>query len=1140
MEETKKTKVKKVFGVLSKVGTGLLAFGLALVGMYMLTPNRVRKLNTKFGDDTVNQTHFDQFIQKVTSYPEEGLDGLHAELEDFEINYKTSDTAPNNNIKLDASIDFVMRNLNDLEFTLISEVDYNGKKLPLVVGYTDSTIYFRVKDLALKSSSTGTDEIISTLEQYVLALPEDGGLGINPIKKLEQSLNELTSNIDISSLLGKFTSGDTSFDFSTEEVQLPNKDWKFTLNLSLTTKELVSEATELTEAVYQDKVNNFTIVIITDEEYNFKTIDLGTISIGNVTIKGKINCVIAPLTIVKPDDPAHPKFDENVTYVEIASYKGWIQKLADLFAETNQTASLSFDLDLSDANTEIGRVLGDINIDFSELVDLSSWHFDEDYTTDEEEPIRSHLTRGVDEEEPEEDEEESLVDKIRNGLKLGVDVQLIGQNNANYANLGLKYLDDTAYINFNESTEKNTKKSVMKAKADTETLNWLVNEMPGMISDIAGDETYQSMSSLFDFVTGSELVTAMKDGDFSGILDVLKTLRNDNEKIYLGLDLSSLGLGNSSEVNLTLDSSTEEGHKVLDLSVRNLEVGSMSINMDLESADYDEVFISEEEAATYDSISFLPDVFSQVSGILKEKKVAFDLEGSVLDKDNLGLRLNGNANFDYGEKHGFGTLEIDQYKYRSNEVWYNHQITLDVDNRNANKSLNNARFIYGSNRSNSEVKGRFTVQTILDIIDLVTEFINENAENPRFSKFITPLMELMGMSTISEIVDAKDYLRFAKNDLIQEISQFGGGLGLKVVVGGEMLGLSSNIDLRINFNSLEDRSIKSIEVKDLVLGSAPEAGEEDTRKTLNIELTLTEYNENAISPVNPEDNYLDFSDIKVLLQFGLNTTKLGVYNLEAAVTLKWGIFNVNLPIKFYIVVKNSYVKVYGSIDSVPNFSVLVQEHLLSTKIKSELTFETYPSGDPHKTNDIGGYFTIKKTTDPLLGSNSYYYYRSTSKNFIVADNLIYYLACGLVDIKSSYITDSIGSIGSSDSEEKVPGDYPNVFTSTGFVYDESATKWDIGINLGALLSKEDVFPQGLELSLYGSEIGGVGYFTKLEVETYISFSILKNMHITATIELKNIDPDATDWSNTIQSKFNAVNGYNIPSSYLDKLSYYKR
>ena len=223
------------------------------------------------------------------------------------------------------------------------------------------------------------------------------------------------------------------------------------------------------------------------------------------------------------------------------------------------------------------------------------------------------------------------------------------------------------------------------------------------------------------------------------------------------------------------------------------------------------------------------------------------------------------------------------------------------------------------------------------------------------------------------------------------------------------------------------------------------------------------------------------------------------------------------------------------IADVPNFSLAVQEDALTTDIKSEITFETYKDGDPNKTNDIGGYFSIRKTTDPWIGKTQVYNYRATSKFFIKGDSLLYYLLCGMLDIRQSYLNNDIGSFGSS-SEEKEPGDYVNALTSTGFQYDENAQRWDVGINLGALtgISQLDT----IEASIYAGTVGGKTYLTRLYAELSIKLGI--TLGVKADIKLQSIDPSKTDWDSSIQTAFNKINSYVYPSgkSVLDQLNYY--
>ena len=1132
---------KKLGKTLAKVGTGFMVFAGTLVGGYALTPNKVRTVNLNFEQDPNESlpSHFQEFVTKVSNYPDVGLTGLHADFENFSLQFKTSDTATKTNtISLDADLDLVIRSLSDLDLSLIADVNYNGRELPLVVGYVDKTVYFGLKDLRLKCTSTNLEDLADVVETFFNASVEEGGLGIDPIGKLEDTVNEFFSTLDVGSLLSSFTSSTPTI--STDETQLNNGDWKFDLHIGM-------------------EDNNFDIVILTTEDYDLKRVDLGTISVGNFTVKGAINFEIRPLTVIRPDDPAHPKYDENKVFHEVIGYRGWIKKLADFLADDNQKMSLSFELGLSnggryDENTNltsevvnIGAIKGDINLDASQLIDLSDWVDDTpEYNEDDQPDFENMPSRKPNKLGGE--NEESLLDKVLNGIKLGIDVKIIGQNNVEYSNLNVSYLDNAGYIKFNEKEDEfGHKTSVMKAKVEAETINWMLNEMPDKIKDLTSDMDTSALSGLFSDITESSLITDIKAGDYSGILDVLETLRNDSDKIYLGLNLSSLGLGENARVNLVLDSYDSyfddnydpehpEEHKILNLQVRNIELGDFNLNFDLVNDEYQPVTI--DAIDSYDSLSFLPTVFDQVTDILNTKQSGFAIEGSVLDVDNLGVKINGQGQFDYNTKYGFGSLTIDQYKYRSNKVWYSHKIALDVDDKSNDRTQNNAKVIYGD-VNGQNIKARTDLQSVLDIIDVVKAFINDNKDDSRFSKFIDPIMEMLGMETIAKAIDDKDYFRLTNNDLLKEIKQYEDGRVIRIVVGGDLFGLTTDIDIRVNFESVENRVIDSLEVKDLKIGDAPEAGQKDKRKTLNLKISLEDFVEQSSTvPENiPNNQFIDLSSVKFLLEFGLNDAKLGYFNLTADISLKLGKINIKtFPINFHVVVKQSYVKVYGVIENVPNFSIAVQDHLLSTKIKSEMTFETYDANDPHKTNDVGGYFSIRKTTDPLIGKTDVYNYRSTSANFIKGNSLIYYLLNGMLDVKESYISENVDSVDET-SVEKEPGAYTNVFTETGFQYNSDNKSWKLGINLGDLINIKQL--SAIEAEIYTSTVGGKTYLSELKASLVIDIGL----KISANVDLKlnDIDPSVTDWSHDIQVAFNKINSYVYPSGVdvLDKLTYYQ-
>ncbi len=1149
----KEKKVKKIKQLPGKIATGVSAFILAAAGAYFLTPvkTRVVDLGKPKSEDEEYSQNFDHFLTKLLDYTENGIDGLHAEFVDFNVQFQEEGKALNN-IDLDGYFDFKMRNLNDIELKMDADVDYNGVHLPLTFGYADSTVFMAFKDLKIKSSSQNTDSLFTIFKYY---LTSSAGLNIDAegqLDKLVSSVMGSSSTTDLTSSLSSITGGGMSFKLGDEETE---NGYLFTVTVNSNSMAVDIEIT-------------------TDKDYTMENVNFKKLEVAGVKISGQIDMDIRPINITTPDF-------SNGEWVEMIAYSGWIEKLANLLGESNQKLGMTFGLDVSLKGKEMGSIKGDVNVDFSRLIDFTSIqnepghdtpHIPGDDPKDEgyEDKINAKRSKMLD-----------TVKEMTSKVQLGVNVNMYGQKGTLeeaplYATLGVDYVNNDGYIRLNEN------EGVMKAVVESDTINWLISDMPNLINDtiksLGVNLDSSKLSSSFDFITDSTVVSSLKEGDYSKILNILKTLKStsedhiyetevDNEikvqtitegQILVELDLSILGLGENALVKVILDSSRKQDAHVLDVEVNNLEMGDVEINFNVKSSDFKEV--NPGDKTTYDNMNFLPGVISQVAGMVQSKVGSFGLEGSVLDDNGLGLTLTGDAVFSdvSTNRFGYGQLEIKQYKYHADKVWYTHNIALDVRNNNPSMMSkdNNIKFVYGKvnpGEGEHNIQGKMTVQTILDIKDLVMEFVNGAAGESKFTKFLAPLKEMMTMGEISEIVESGDYLSFAKSTFIKKIAQSNGGNALDIVIAGNILGLDSDLNLRLE---LEDNGNGSKRMTHIRLVNLKAGG-----KTINFSAYIDEnYNGEDHTPLNLNAQYMDFSDIKTLLRFGINTTELGVYELSGTINLTaLKIFNTDFYLNAYVVVDGVNVKVYVTthVKKLLSFaSGLIQEDyglFDGTKdVKSELTFETYKTGDPNKTNDIGGYFDIKRSithtetytdwTFPFVHTRDaykYVHYRCTSDYFL--DNIIFYLLGGFMGIKKDTV-DSIGNLAlGNDSEEKAPGEYTNVFTSTGFQYDEATTTWNVGINIGALTGIEAL--QSIEATIVGKEVDGKGYFHNLDGTLNIQAS-LASIVIGFDLTLDNIDPSKTDWSQDIADAFAGIRGVSFSSndgwgSYLNNTSKYR-
>ena len=1113
---------RKVGKLIAKIGTGVLCFGISLGAAFFLTPNARKTISMK-NDKTETQEaasglpdHFMRFVTRLnedTGIMDESINeqqtyyGFNINFDDFEVSFKKDETSAVNKIGVAGDIDLKLKTIKDIAFNLDVDVNYNGREVPLELGFINKTTYFGLYDLRMKVGSTTIDELFgneelgveSLLSQIFIASKDEGGINFDVESYIDDIVNDLIdnklggmiANMDLSELtsslnLRPLEDGEEGFGVNVTEDEIQG-GWKFNVGIQIRNDSM-------------DTALN--LVLTVNEDYRLTRVDLGTIDLGNVTIKGALNInAIENYTVIAPDKPEYRRYNPAHNYVEVINYKGWLQKLANFIDEENQKFAVDFALNLGQKDNStlvnIGSIEGAINADFSKILDFSKY-------------MGGDPTQSV------------TVNNFRNNASLGLDLHIFGQTNEEYSNLSVNYVEGQGYLKLNEKEDSNgVKKCVVKSKVETETMNWLIDEMPGMFSNIGGDENSSSMiSGLFSFITDSSFVSGIKGGDYSVILDLLKTVKNTEKTIEIGLDLSSLGFGSDASVDLVLDSEVAANHKVLNLDINNIELGSLVLNAELNTDEFTPIVI--DELDSYDSLSFLPTVFDQVYNIVDTKQTGFVIEGSMLDNDGLGITLEGRGQLDFGVKYGFGDLTINQYKYKNKGVWYSHKIAIDVDNTTSDYSLNNAHFVYGE-KNGKNIKGKVTIQSVLDIIDVFMDFLEENKDNEKWTKFLDPIEKMLNVGELGNIISEKDYFRLLKNDLVKSCKR--NGQQLDMVIGGELFDFDNDMTVRVN---LKDDKLDSLELIDFKFSN-------NNSKLLNVKIALADFEVGRESSVDKSNlsSFMDLSSIAVLLKFGINTTENNYYHLTANIDLDLGIIDLfKFKLEVYVVVQNGYCKIYGAIDDAKILFAVQKYNDITTKsLKSEFTFETYPDGDPNREDGVGGYFHFKVTDTRRLSGDHVYHYKTTSKNLLQSENIIKYLLSDFLYMRD-WIIDTIGGVNLSSDEEKAAGDFTNTFTDTGFKYSASEMKWSVGINLDVLTGVDAL--KDLEVNIYGNSQEKFSRLTgDLKIEAMKLGSLSTKIGIGFDVSLENTNSSVTDWSSSIQSKFNKINSVSFSSEYLN-------
>ena len=1187
-------KFKKFLKRAGIVSAGTVAFVGTLVGGYLIAPNR-----TKYIDVSVKEheaSSFEKFVEKISE--DVGMNDneststkkyLHASFDNFSVSYTVEGSEKVNTINVYGGVDFRMSaiSLSGIEFNVDAVVEYNGETLPITLGHFQNDIYFGLKDMKIKFSEFNEDKL---LENYMYAFAYYANLDF---PRLLQGLGDIIGD-KLGGLIDGLING--SDEEPQEATQESSSGIDFASLLANGPKE--EHSNNLYTFTLGEEGGDLCIKLITNDDFELQRVDLGSISAGPVTISGCVNIEALPY-----DSFVSPASGDD--YVEVFNYTGLTQKLISLLKEygEHQRLGLQFELDLDnvkDVNSpvDIAKVAGSVNIDFDKLLDLSQYQI---------------LPENVN---PTESSESVFGDIKDAGFNL--QLNLIGQNDIEYANLALVFADGEGYLRFNEQEDgEGNKISVMKLHVDTETMNWLMEEVPELISGLS-DEDSDTLETLSAFLS-DELVDSIKDGDYSFILKMIDKLSNDENGFELGVDLSNLGIGEQAYLDLKIknDASCKTVEEIIDeilnspeyqaldaiveselstpeqveeannairemlenalaeaqasnnsgleIGVTDLAFGNFALNAGLKSTRFSEVDLGNKE--DYQSVKFIKDVVEQITDLANTKKTGFDIYGDMKNNEGLGIDFSGHGQLDNNDqvKEGYGNMVINQYKYHANDVWAQHQIAVNVTNLAENvteyedaegniirNNQNEALFVYGDPNADN-VKGKMKLQTFADIFDVIKTFINDYGTDEKYTKFLAPITKLLGMSSIGEIIDSQDYMHLASNELLKEVSVINNGGGLKIVVNKVLLGLPEDINIEIEFNGNNDEGVQSL--KALKIHNLALSDKEDANR-LNLTFELKDYDENFQDIIHKNEDYMSLDGIKTLLELGINTTKVNFYHLSASAHVQT-ILGIDIEltgINFYIYVDGVSVKIYGKIDEVPTIPLVTtdvnDEIFTGSKLMStELSFETYEDNNDNK---VGGIFNIRRTlkdkTSKIVATNKFpffktveyydckvYHYRTDSENFL--DQIVDYLLCGVIGIRSSLLNRFLGDSSSSSSSDEAPaGNFANLFTDTGFHCSTTGTGTStvhtiqLGLNLNELtgidaLREVEATITSTRLTYQGNT-QGIDILSSLSATLRIHFAVDINVSFVASmVEAKVLDADAlASWNLKGASGLSSMSG----------------
>lgn len=661
------------------------------------------------------------------------------------------------------------------------------------------------------------------------------------------------------------------------------------------------------------------------------------------------------------------------------------------------------------------------------------------------------------------------------------------------------------YLNYN---------NVMKVAVTDSTLNEIVN----VIKEDFG--TGLNVIDKFLTLLDDSFVSNIKKGHYESFVDSIKSLSNDDNLINLSLNLETFGFGTDSSALIKIDGNSN--NNLVSITLNNAGLNGFYLNnTNILLTNYSENTFSTEGFYFLEKV---PGIIDQIYDIYNAPKFHLAIEGSYVDSNGVGLStIKGEANLlgHTGDKDtlyefdsGYFDLKLAQQVGVNNSDGTfnklgnlkNHHVSLDLE------KLETAYFHYYdedllTNSNETGTYGKLSIEPYQDVIDIIKEIYNSN--DPRFSKWFKVVASASSSSVIDAIKTGRYSPILATNLVVS--STFSTDYA-KLVLSGSAFGFNDETNEN-NFSvtfTYDCSNIKTLSIENLVTSG----------KTLNLKITLSDYDETKTTCVDHDKTTTDFTGFAPLISDLYNTANLKTYRLSTSdLGLSLIGIDVTICMDFRIYVDGSIVKVYGKIN--------VPVSMLYSNTYNNGIFQWYSyrncvfyfddinpdTGKAYEDNSGYAYLTYnlsgnKTEYSGSKKSGSYKYY---STYFQDTTNLMTFIFSHIMDLKSNYVNSIINSINKTDESKDAQAiNFEKLITN--FSYDETNRVWDIGIAVQYLL-KDDTL-KNMKVKIYSTQVNSKYYLSKFT----LSCTLASIVTISGTITNENIGED--NWT-SINDTYNS-------------------
>lgn len=374
-----------------------------------------------------------------------------------------------------------------------------------------------------------------------------------------------------------------------------------------------------------------------------------------------------------------------------------------------------------------------------------------------------------------------------------------------------------------------------------DVINWAMEEFGNdKLNDLLNGST--DLLSSFDL---NDIVTKVKN--------TLGHISVEEQKLTVNLDLSSFDL-ETKPFDISL---TWEDGELKTLVLHDLTIKNYNFDLTLTFKDYVAPVI---EKDIYVSIEPAAPLVSAILDLVKETqfRIEFDAIVDKADPAEKDITFQGGLQFDIDDGFGYGDIDI------VDSDSYHHRIKADMFNKDA--------FFFSYNNT---LKGKFTSQTLEDMVTLVKDIVAEPDDH--FIELFGDLIDNLEGSPITKVLNG-EYGALLAYNIIDNLSITDSKIALDLSL--EVVGFDKTLHIEIDYTG-------NVETEEAKLIGMSISGLELDDAEIRADLKLKSFNPALESSrLSPYDEYLDFSDIKVLLELGLNTSEFNYYHFTATASLK--------------------------------------------------------------------------------------------------------------------------------------------------------------------------------------------------------------------------------------------------------------